>query len=171
MSNRIEFPRDVEFTPGPSSPGSLFGQDWQERRAYVRPSDNIVVMLNERERGYTRNAMSEGMYRRVLSVLPFCGCHHSSSENPYLDPLYFSIDEKIHSNLMYGRMRFDLGPVKIFARRTQHHVCTLGLPPSLASKSPSCVILFHPQDPLAIAFDRIRTDQPLTFYLPSASED
>ncbi|PIO66693.1 hypothetical protein TELCIR_11582 [Teladorsagia circumcincta] len=121
--------------------------------------------------GNSSGTMSEGMYRRVLSVLPFCGCHHSSSENPYLDPLYFSIDEKIHSNLMYGRMRFDLGPVKIFARRTQHHVCSLSLPPSLASKSPACVILFHPQDPLAIAFDRIRTDQPFTFYLPSAPED
>ncbi|KJH45649.1 GTP-binding domain protein [Dictyocaulus viviparus] len=98
--------------------------------------------------------ISEGMYRRVLSVLPFCGCHHSSSENPFLDPLYFSIDEKIHSNLMYGRMRFDLGPVKIFARRTHHHVCSLSLPSALVSKGPACVILFHPHDPLAIAFDR-----------------
>ncbi|KAL6732499.1 hypothetical protein Aduo_003253 [Ancylostoma duodenale] len=115
--------------------------------------------------------MSEAMYRRVLSVLPFCGCHHSSSENPYLDPLYFSIDEKIHSNLMYGRMRFDLGPVKIFARRAQHLVCSLPVPPSLAAKGPACVILFHPQDPLAVAFDRVRTEQPLTFYLPSSPEE
>lgn len=121
--------------------------------------------------GNTSGTMSEGMYRRVLSVLPFCGCHHSSSENPYLDPLYFSIDEKIHSNLMYGRMRFDLGPVKIFARRTQHHICSLPLPSSLASKSPACAVLFHPHDPVAIAFDRVRTDLPLTFYLPSPSEE
>ncbi|KIH58410.1 hypothetical protein ANCDUO_11384 [Ancylostoma duodenale] len=117
------------------------------------------------------SAMSEAMYRRVLSVLPFCGCHHSSSENPYLDPLYFSIDEKIHSNLMYGRMRFDLGSVKIFARRAQHLVCSLPVPPSLAAKGPACVILFHPQDPLAVAFDRVRTEQPLTFYLPSSPEE
>ncbi|VDM54914.1 unnamed protein product [Angiostrongylus costaricensis] len=96
---------------------------------------------------------------------------HSSSENPFLDPLYFSIDEKIHSNLMYGRMRFDLGPVRIFARRTHHHVSSLNLPTALASKSTACVFLFHPQDPLAIAFDRVRTDQPLAFYLPSSPED
>uniref|UniRef100_A0A0K0D682 SERPIN domain-containing protein n=1 Tax=Angiostrongylus cantonensis TaxID=6313 RepID=A0A0K0D682_ANGCA len=88
-----------------------------------------------------------------------------------LDPLYFSIDEKIHSNLMYGRMRFDLGPVRIFARRTHHHVSSLNVPTALASKSTACVFLFHPRDPLAIAFDRVRTDQPLTFYLPSPPED
>ncbi|KAK6022343.1 hypothetical protein OSTOST_11965 [Ostertagia ostertagi] len=97
----------------------------------------------------------ERMYEERLSgAEPFCGCHHSSSENPYLDPLYFSIDEKIsfESDVWHAH--------QIFARRTQHHVCSLSLPPSLASKSPACVILFHPQDPLAIAFDRIRTDQP-----------
>ncbi|WKX87904.1 hypothetical protein Q1695_007931 [Nippostrongylus brasiliensis] len=147
--------------------------------------------------GSTSGKMSEGMFRRVLSVLPFCGCHHSSSENPYLDPLwkisnerclkgcseecslfflsvdvmYYSIDEKVHSNLMYGRMRFDLGPVKIFARRTQHQVCSLSLPSALTSKSPACVVLFHPQDPIALAFDRIRPDHPFTVYLPSLPED
>lgn len=46
---------DRDFEPGPSSPHSLFGQAWQERRAYVRPSDNIVIMLTERERGCSRN--------------------------------------------------------------------------------------------------------------------
>ncbi|KAK5966775.1 hypothetical protein GCK32_010253 [Trichostrongylus colubriformis] len=311
MSDGNGVAEGIDFTPGPSSPGSLFGQDWQERRAYVRPSDNIVIMLSERERGYTRTGfavyvltgdcqatptrtslytglkqrlltflykeakkegkveeflrvtpsyverlrmhraqlfdghyllvrmlphtsirydialmpcflfildwrdckilavyqeygpellafyenfvevlltptqnphrypksfqynphskqkahwlmgnssgtMSEGMYRRVLSVLPFCGCHHSSSENPYLDPLYFSVDEKIHSNLMYGRMRFDLGPVKIFARRTQHHVCTLGsLSDSFRSHSYRPAVLFL----LAVSVGRLTTAQ------------
>ncbi|KIH43542.1 hypothetical protein ANCDUO_26450, partial [Ancylostoma duodenale] len=50
----------------------------------------------------------------------------------------------------------------IFARRAQHLVCSLPVPPSLAAKGPACVILFHPQDPLAVAFDRVRTEQPLT---------
>ncbi|ETN69605.1 GTP-binding domain protein [Necator americanus] len=55
---------------------------------------------------------------------------HSSSENPYLDPLYFSIDEKIHSNLMYGRMRFDLGPVKTMRPTSavrEMHVALVGM--------------------------------------------
>ncbi|KAK6055907.1 hypothetical protein COOONC_06587 [Cooperia oncophora] len=80
------------------------------------------------------SAMSEGMYRRVLSVLPFCGCHLTFSIHHqkihYLDPLYFSIDEKVHSNLMYGRMRFDLGPVnkmRTTATVREMHVALVGM--------------------------------------------
>ncbi|KAK6038522.1 hypothetical protein COOONC_23974, partial [Cooperia oncophora] len=64
MSTRNKVSEEIEFTPGPSSPGSLFGQDWQERRAYVQPSDNIVIMLAERERGYARNGVRHVRNRR-----------------------------------------------------------------------------------------------------------
>ncbi|WKX87902.1 hypothetical protein Q1695_007931 [Nippostrongylus brasiliensis] len=117
--------------------------------------------------GSTSGKMSEGMFRRVLSVLPFCGCHHSSSENPYLDPLWKISNEAASLPPFTSRIHRS----KIFARRTQHQVCSLSLPSALTSKSPACVVLFHPQDPIALAFDRIRPDHPFTVYLPSLPED
>ncbi|EYC07534.1 hypothetical protein Y032_0070g485 [Ancylostoma ceylanicum] len=50
--------------PGPSSPCSQFIKDWQERRAYVRPSGNLVLMLTERERGFSKHGVRHVRNRR-----------------------------------------------------------------------------------------------------------
>ncbi|KAJ1355292.1 hypothetical protein KIN20_012631 [Parelaphostrongylus tenuis] len=55
---------DIDLKPRTSSPHSLFGEEWQKRKAYIRPSDNIVVMLAERERGSHRNGVRHVRNRR-----------------------------------------------------------------------------------------------------------
>lgn len=100
--------------------------------------------------------------KRILSQLPYSTAY-ASTETPYLDPVMFSYDDFLPS--LIERMKLPAKEkLRFFSRVTSQPLFEMEL-----NAGRSIQLLFHPQEPFAISFDRALVCTTGTFHVPAAA--